>query len=58
MKTRQHLNETALSLARLLGMIRGMTDAEIDDIMDNDEVRCLADDAHSLCEYTEKQKNA
>jgi len=50
--TRQHLNNAALSVAKLLGMITGMADAEIDEIIDNAEAFRLAEVASDLCEYT------
>ncbi len=56
--TRQHLNNAALSVAKLLGMVTGMTDEQIDEIMDGDEARLLAGHAHSLRYYTEERKNA
>jgi len=56
--TRQHLNEAAHSVAKLLGMVRGMTNAEINNIMGNYEARCLAKAAHDMATYTEKQKSA
>jgi hypothetical protein len=54
--TRQHLNETALCLSRLLGMITGMSDDEIDEIMDSDEVARLAKAAQDLNGYAAGQK--
>ncbi len=54
--TRQHLNNAALSVAKLLGMVTGMTDAEIDEIIDNDEAFRLAQVANDLCEYTTNWK--
>ena len=56
MKTRAHLNSAALSVAKLLGMVRGMTDAEIDGIIDNDEAFLLAKVAYDLCEHTTNMK--
>lgn len=50
--TRQYLNEAALSVSKLLGLVRGMTNGEIDDIMGNDEAGALAKIAHDLHEYT------
>jgi len=55
--TRQHLNEAAHSVAKLLGMIRGMTDDEIDRMITIHEAFLLAKSAHSLATYAEKQKN-
>ncbi len=49
--TRQHLNEAALSVAKLLGMITGMSDDEIDEILSFDAVGHLAESARNLHEY-------
>lgn len=54
--TRRHLNEAALSVSKLLGMVTGMTDDEIDEIMDHDEVGALALIAHDLHVYAAEQK--
>ena len=56
--TRAHLNSAALSVAKLLGLVRGMPDDEIDNIMDNDEAGALAKTARDLAVYAEEQKNA
>ena len=55
--TRQHLNEAALSVVEVLGMIRGMTDAKIDEIMSFDEVGHLAESARNLCECLADQQS-
>lgn len=54
--TRQHLNEAALSVTKLLGIITGMTDAEIDEILSFYEVGNLAESARNLHEYTVNRK--
>lgn len=54
--TRRHLNEAALSISKLLGMITRMTDDEIDKIMYNEGVAQLATVARALHEYATKQK--
>ena len=55
--TRQYLNEAALSVSKLLGLVRGMTNSEIDDIMDNVEAGTLAKVAYDLAAYAEERKN-
>ena len=54
--TRQRLNEAALGCAQLLGMVRGMTDDKIDEIMDHDEVERLRDAVQDLVAYAETEK--
>jgi hypothetical protein len=56
MTTRQHLNESALCFARLLSIITGMADDEIDEIMDHDEVARLAKNVRDLHGYAAGQK--
>lgn len=54
--TRQHLNEAALHVAKLLSVITRMTDAEIDEITDRGEVEHLAEAARRVHEYAAEQK--
>ena len=56
--TRQHLNETALSLSKFLGLIIGLTDDQIDEIVDNAEAERLANATYDMYVYTEAAKNA
>ena len=56
MKTRAYLNSTALSMTKLLFMIRGMSDDEINEIMVNDKASQLAKAASDLWAYAEGQK--
>jgi len=54
--TRQHLNDAALSLATLLGLVRGMTDEQVNEIMSNDEAGMLAKLANDMVLFTPEQK--
>jgi hypothetical protein len=54
--TRQYVNEAALSVAKLLGIITRMTDDEIDEIIDHDEAEQLAETARRIREYAVNRK--
>ncbi len=56
MTTRQYLNEAALSVTKLLNLVRRMTDKQIDEIMDHDEVGALAKIAQDLHVYAVNTK--
>lgn len=55
--TKASLESAALGLGMLRKLIHGMSDDEIDDIIDNDEAIGLDGAVHSLLEYAEEQKN-